>query len=97
LAIFQESTGIKKTNMPHGSSLAICSILYSDNLVMTPAGSNQIHEAYNLEYASCIGSLIYIISYTIPYISFSVNKFAECPLARMHQTSHAARTYILVL
>jgi hypothetical protein len=68
-----ESAGIKKINMRHGSILPIKYVLTSKDLITMPEESNGMQEAYNLEYASYIGSLIYI-SYTRPYISFSFNK-----------------------
>jgi hypothetical protein len=60
---FLEVSGIKKSNMPHGSILPINYILASKDLTTTQSKSTEMLEAYNLYYASCIDSLIYIICY----------------------------------
>jgi hypothetical protein len=61
---FLEAAGIKKSNMPHGSILPINYVLTSKDITTSPD---------ELDYASCIGSLIYL-SYTRPDISVTVNK-----------------------
>jgi hypothetical protein len=71
-----ESAGVKKNIMPHGSILPINYDLTFKYLTRTPEECSEIQEAYNLEYASCIGSLIYM-SYTKPDISFAVNKLKK--------------------
>jgi hypothetical protein len=73
---FLEAAGIKKSNMSHGRILPINYALTSKYLATTPEEFSEMQEAYNLEYASCIGSLVYL-SYTRPYIIFEVNKLEK--------------------
>jgi hypothetical protein len=49
---------IKRINMPHGSILPTIFILISKDLTTMPYQSIQIQDTYNLDYASCIVSLI---------------------------------------
>jgi hypothetical protein len=73
---FLEAARIKKGHMPHGSILPINYVLTSKDLTTPPEESSKMQEAYNLDYASCIGSLI-CISYIRPDVSFAVYKLAK--------------------
>ena len=73
---YLDAAGVKKSNMPHGSILPMSLTLTSKDLAETPEESSKLQEAYNIDYASCIGSLIYL-SYTRPDITFAVNKLAK--------------------
>jgi hypothetical protein len=70
---FLESSDIKKSNMPHGSINPAIFVLTSKDLITMPKKFSEIQDAYNLDYASCIGSLIYMF-YTRPDNSFAFNK-----------------------
>lgn len=73
---FLEPAGVKKNDIPHGRILPPTFILISKDMTETAHESSKMQEDYNLDYASCVGSLIYL-SYTRPDISFAVNKLAK--------------------
>jgi hypothetical protein len=73
---FLEPAGVKKSNISHGSILPASFILTSKDMTETAHESSKMQEDYNLDYASCVGSLIYL-SYTRPDITFAVNKLAR--------------------
>jgi hypothetical protein len=90
-----EATGIKKIKMPHDSILPTNFVLTSKDLTTMPGESSEIKEDYNLDYASCIGSHIYLyMSYTRPdIIIFSVNKLANIPdsFSTLNQAARTSR------
>jgi hypothetical protein len=67
---------VKKSNIPHGSILPMRLTLIFKDFAEIPEELSKLQEAYNIDYSSCIDSLIYL-SYTRPDISFAVNKLVK--------------------
>jgi hypothetical protein len=73
---FLDAAGITKNNMQHGIILPNTYVFTSKDIVTKSKESCKLQEVYNMEFASCIGPLIYL-SYTRSGISFAVNKLAK--------------------
>jgi hypothetical protein len=78
---YLDSAGVKRVNSPHTYILPIDFIPTIEDKESTPEADKKIQEAYIIDYASCIGSLVYV-SYKRPYIAFAVKKLAQVHLLR---------------
>ena len=73
---YLDGAGVKRINSAHNTILPADFMPTIEDKAKTMEESKKLQEAYNIDYASCIGSLIYL-SYTRPDISFAVNKLAK--------------------
>lgn len=73
---YLETAGAKKVPNQHSTPLALDFVPTSEDCSVDENASKLLEQEYNFEYASCIGSLIYL-AMTRCDITFAVNKLAK--------------------
>jgi hypothetical protein len=68
--------GCGKNNRKHDTALAIDFIPTSDDCSVSELEANKLSDEFNIDFASCVGSLIYL-GMTQADISYAVNKLAK--------------------
>jgi hypothetical protein len=73
---YLDTAGVKKSTREVTSILPITFVPTKKDCADTPENSSLLQTEYNLDYASCVGSLIYL-SNTRPDLTFGINKLAK--------------------
>lgn len=76
LANYLDTAGCPKNNRRHKTTLAIDFIPTSDNCSTSKNETKKLSEEFNVDFASCVGSLIYL-GMTHMDISYAVNKLVK--------------------
>jgi hypothetical protein len=73
---YLETAGAKKVLHTHATPFALDFVPTSEDCSINEEASKQLEQEYNIDYASCVGSLIYL-AMTRCDITFAVNKLAK--------------------
>ena len=71
-----EPAGVNKCTKEYSSILPTSFVPSKKDCPETPEESSTMQQEFNVEYASCVGYLIYIFN-THPYMTYGINKLAK--------------------